>query len=720
VNNFTCENIYGNSLRLSEDIYVGGALYTSTIQTRGLAVGGLGDSVVSSAVANGWVYVDGNIYNNGNFWNQGNMQIDGSFRVAGSAYFSSQVTIGGGVVYNQAQILYSSILAANDCTILAGQLDVGGDISTTSIQCSELLHVNQSTTATAIATNRLVVSNAARFSTVVFDWTAGQDVSGINIGSNQISYSTNTSGIFIGGGVITPAVSTTTLHSDSATVGTLRVNTSILATTLQQFQMEATQIVNPGGSLVIQDISCQTIRASTLSTQTLASETIVTSTIDVTSYLFVNTVDTNLVDASYVNISYFSTINGNINDLQCSTMSVSTLYITDTLNLAAIPSYIDLSHTILCNTFSETIVSSIYTNTLTASTLYASNISFSPIAVQIVSPSTFVSTLLVSTLSASTINVDLMAANQVYLGTRPPVLSSNYLAFGSALTTAADVRGDGSQFQPVIVSNIAPISGAYVASYTLNSPLVNISTQPSSNVALVLQYVFTPNSNSSTNVTYSVATGVGTSNTYTLLGANGQQTSTINYACYGATTTPFSWTMNSADASGSFVIEAYVKDSNYSFLQPNTSNGVFFNSGILRWNYSVNSVTIDNPYNDMLIRNINYYGNLNFFSDPAIKENIEDADVGRCAEIIEKLPLRYYKFKDDYISEFHIHDRHRLGFLANEVAEFFPHSVTPSRITLAGQEMDIKTVDFQQIKMAHIGATKDLMRRIEALEHVLE
>jgi len=89
-----------------------------------------------------------------------------------------------------------------------------------------------------------------------------------------------------------------------------------------------------------------------------------------------------------------------------------------------------------------------------------------------------------------------------------------------------------------------------------------------------------------------------------------------------------------------------------------------------------------------------------------------------CYETIRSLPVRRFKYTDQYISTFGLTDIHRLGVLADEVAEFFPKSVTPTQIP--GFESTFRTVDIQQIEMAHLGATKYLMQQVAALQKEVE
>lgn len=63
-------------------------------------------------------------------------------------------------------------------------------------------------------------------------------------------------------------------------------------------------------------------------------------------------------------------------------------------------------------------------------------------------------------------------------------------------------------------------------------------------------------------------------------------------------------------------------------------------------------------------------------SDARLKKDIQDADIDRCSEIVDKLPLKYFKWKDEFIEETSTEDKHKLGWIAQDVQPFFPRSVT--------------------------------------------
>jgi hypothetical protein len=122
----------------------------------------------------------------------------------------------------------------------------------------------------------------------------------------------------------------------------------------------------------------------------------------------------------------------------------------------------------------------------------------------------------------------------------------------------------------------------------------------------------------------------------------------------------------------------------------------------------------------MSIRNVYYYGSLNFASDPRIKEDIQDADLKTCYDTIAALPLRTYKYNADYCSTFQIGQEDRLGFLATDLLPHFPKSVHESDTVFPAMSTPLLTIDTAQVEMAHLGATKYIMAELERLEGLLD
>ena len=143
-----------------------------------------------------------------------------------------------------------------------------------------------------------------------------------------------------------------------------------------------------------------------------------------------------------------------------------------------------------------------------------------------------------------------------------------------------------------------------------------------------------------------------------------------------------------------------------------SNSGIVMNTGFMRFPYTLEGISINNQKNDASTRSLFYTGSLNNASDPALKEDIEAADLSRCYKIIEDLPLRNYSYIGAFQSTFQLRDRRRLGFLTTEVSKEFPKSITATDLWSS----TIQTLDTTQIKYAHIGATKQLMEQVSTLE----
>jgi hypothetical protein len=143
--------------------------------------------------------------------------------------------------------------------------------------------------------------------------------------------------------------------------------------------------------------------------------------------------------------------------------------------------------------------------------------------------------------------------------------------------------------------------------------------------------------------------------------------------------------------------------------------GLIMNSGRLIFPCPERAITIDNKYNDASTRNFIYTGSLMNASDPALKEKIEPADLARCCQALQTLPLRSYSYIPAYQSTFH-HEGVRLGFLTSEVTPVFPNSVTSTSFEYAWAPSSIQTLDMSQIKYTHLGTTQELMRQISTME----
>ena len=97
-------------------------------------------------------------------------------------------------------------------------------------------------------------------------------------------------------------------------------------------------------------------------------------------------------------------------------------------------------------------------------------------------------------------------------------------------------------------------------------------------------------------------------------------------------------------------------------------------------------------------------------SDIRLKEDIENADLDICYNNIKNLSLKKYKWKDEYITIENAPDRHKLGWIAQDVELILPKSV--KTIEQYGLN-DCKNINTDQI-IAHMhGCVKKLLNIYE-------
>ncbi len=105
-------------------------------------------------------------------------------------------------------------------------------------------------------------------------------------------------------------------------------------------------------------------------------------------------------------------------------------------------------------------------------------------------------------------------------------------------------------------------------------------------------------------------------------------------------------------------------------------------------------------------------------SDSRLKENIVDADLDRCLEIVDSLDLKHYKWKDEFLEKTGEVDKSQLGWIAQEVEEVMPKAVVE-----LGDMFDIKnlkTLNKDQIIAVLYGAVQKLIERYEILDKELK
>jgi hypothetical protein len=97
-------------------------------------------------------------------------------------------------------------------------------------------------------------------------------------------------------------------------------------------------------------------------------------------------------------------------------------------------------------------------------------------------------------------------------------------------------------------------------------------------------------------------------------------------------------------------------------------------------------------------------------SDERLKEDIELADVDICYNSVKSIPLKYYKWRDEVYTEEEVEDRHRLGWIAQDVQSVFPKAVKERR--MHGYE-DCLSLDADQLYASMYGALQKVISLVE-------
>lgn len=637
-----------------------------------------------------------------------------SFYVNGISQFNSNVKINGKLNVVQTISTGGALLVAGSISTIGnagiggsitatGNLQVGGNVTagSMSIQGLTTMTGNVGVGSDVNVQNALFVQNT--ISTSYLTASTLMTLSSITFGTSK-SIISSANGITFSAPITAPGLSTTTLTvTDTITASTLGVTGSINASSAPTFILGTTDIQNPGGSL-----SINTIATNVLATSTITTNTVNTSSITASSITF-----TGNLTGSPTSIASFYQLNANTISSQS---MAATSFATNTLTASTInvsSAIIQQSMTVNGGTMIAQNLQmqgvNLSVSSIGAAELYASSLTVNsgfidqsfPVTIQ---PGLFTTLATTSTILTSSLYVtgnlnvtNMMVGSLTTTGSNGPYLTT------SNLVNTNVISGTGDYLNPLVLSN---------------------ATVGSNGISVYINWnAGSPIPNSILNVQASLI-GAGQSSAFlTLTGQNGQILNaygpgntyvTSNFiidSSIAANTNVLTLTGLTPGSAGFTVSATYSSNANYTSIDSNSVLS-FYNGGLL-WNYSLNDTVIRNPYNDMTIRNVYYYGGLNFSSDPVLKEDIEMANISTCYDTIRSLPLRRFKYTDKYISTFSIRDVHRLGVLATEVEEFFPKSISLTEIP--GFESTVRTVDIQQIEMAHLGATKYLMRQVESL-----
>jgi len=483
-------------------------------------------------------------------------------------------------------------------------------------------------------------------------------------------------------------------------------------------QLSSAQIINPNGNLSISNIVADSLITNTLSTNVIDTQLLAISTILLNGNLDI--AGSVVMDSASLNSLSTTTLYGSsitTNNFAVGFLSVDNVNITGTFsgpNITAlnIPNAVITANTILTSNLS--------TNSITTSNLYIGGFISTGATLNINASKLVTTNLSTTSLNTSSIFTSTLTANKIIIGNPidPTLRGPYFVCTGS--TNCIITGGPGDYYTPLFMSNVKP------AGYTSNTPYQAsatfqyiIPTQGGfipGNLINLQASLFWANELGCRSFVYPETTNAGGSiSLYGYFAQDSTSNTNPNQQFQNLASNAYTWSATMINDSKATVTMQSQSNINYSLASYDTC--IDMQNGVLKWNYALNDTTIQNSLNDISTRNLLYYGSLNFISDPRLKKNIENADLGRCHDIIRDIPLHRYAFKDSYVTTFGITDVHRLGIMADEYEAFFPKSITKQEVPGFST---IKTVDTQQLDMAHLGATQYLLKEVEALRSTVK
>jgi len=651
----------------------------------------------------------------------------GNSYITSNAFIGGNLTVGGIATFASTVNILNSLTVNNSLNVLGyttfqGPVSVSGTgfITANSIVTQSTLNV----VGLATFNSALVVNSSIQVGTTMTTNILQTSTVQINTGGS-IQFNAGPiiraqgGGITFTSGMYTPSISTQTLVVNSGMSTTsLCVTSSLVADGVTQFNLSSTAIINTNGSLLTGAIQTGALQVS----NSIVADSLITSTFTTSSCVVQTSIQTiaptsfistSLVTASTINVDSISTGNLVINSIFTPQLQTSSLIVLQNLLVSPTISTITLTNASIDNSQGSIQTSSLNTSSLTASTLFFQNGTFaSPNPFIVSAPITTFQTALTHSITTSTLQTSTFTTTRLTIGSPVPANGLGpdffYSTIGGISTNITITGGPGNYLTPFYLSNVVPAGQDPADPYISYSYFqVDYKGRPAP-PGTVIQYTASFFWGGQINSYLQIANG---SNVYGADGRDQTVTGVLNTSSFAVTGFLYGSSRYSLTFSYSYNNAATYIDSNAI---------VEFNSGRLNWNYALNGTTIQNSLNDMSIRNVFYYGSLNFASDPRIKEDIQDADLRRCYDTIESLPLRTYRYNADYCSTFQIGSESKLGFLATDLLPHFPKSVHTSDTVFPALSTPLMTIDTAQVEMAHLGATKYIMAELERLEALVD
>jgi len=663
-------------------------------------------------------------------YNQGSMQLYGAMYVEGAGTFGGSLSTGSNLFVLGTISTLGSFGARGDIMTLGNFIAANGSVIANNLDVRGTTSIGgPATFSNSLTINgNLFVQNSV--SSVYYTTSSMQLTSSISFNEKYITYRGND--LLFSDSITVPSVSTLNMNaSNSVVTSNLSVYTSINAPTATLFTLGSTIITNSDGSLTISSLSANVAAFSNaVSTTQFQTSSMTASTILLAGniiapyggYMNINTLVASSLSTANI---YANTVNAT--NFTTTGLNIAYLNITSSFTADNVSSF-SAQNVRIDNTGGSISTGSIYlTNLIATSTITNTSGQFATTSgnVQIIASNVYMDAATISTVTTSSITASTLTTSRITIGAAPtvgldgPTFVADTILYPS--TNVVTTGGPGDYLTPFLVSNVKPPGINPGEPYTVQMSFALNFNGPvlPGYYANVLGFNLYPEAEA--NCLISIRTNNDTANLVTLYGLYGTNQSYSTPPNTGGIPLPtgtnpssFIHVVGTMYGNSAFSLQ-FQSRSNDNFSAIDSNNTVTINNGVLRWPYSLNGTTIQNSLNDMSIRSIYYYGGLNFASDPALKENIEPADLALCYETVKTMPLHRFKYIDAYLSTFQQKDTYRLGFLANEMETFFPKSVTYTQLEVPGFQSTFRMIDTQQIDMAHIGATQHLMQRVESL-----
>jgi len=683
--------------------------------------------------------------------------------VSTSSLLSPYMTLGniavsaGSVGYNRlartsmstsSNVLANSLQSRSTNTASANMLDISGlsAFVTGGAQLGGPVQIAQNFLGNTVAASNVRISSIAGNTVSTATAQAGSWT------TQTVTTSTATAAsLFLGSTsiIFTPIAAGSYIQTPSATSGTFlsfetltsSISASVIYGPMHTIQLGSAAIVNPSGSITLSSLTAQSIGSQnvsgvsmttgdmsvssiTMNTMNPTPTTLVAATgdliqIDSSWSISANSLQTSTMRTENLSLSNVSLRNLIANDLSANTLAPATFSAQSTMTLEGPEVYVPLAPFVANQVLTSTAQSGPLTisslsglQTLTSDTLTIRGLQ----AVD-------VSANAVLTNRASTVS---MYAKNVTLGTQIPVNpGAPYISVESYSQLDQPpfqyATGSGTYTDPYRAVNTAPTL-IYISLYNPSGQTLYLNIKfrhtnlPPPNSGLnggVDAYI---NGNLIYNVlniyqeelVQSTQLDLNMAN-YPLQSVNpttGDNTPYVVWSVASSSVTTDEITMwisnnlNAVDEAAAPVVD--------------TTAGITIRQGIMQWPSTIYATSIINQYNDIETRSVLYTGSLQNVSDRALKKNIVDADLSTCVAATQTM-LHTYEYIPAFASTFQTHDRRRLGLLTTEVAEVFPKSIRTA--TILGTETQVLSTD--QMRYAHIGATKYLIAEVARLRKVL-